>query len=176
MPSQTTRQFSERAYREGVPIGAAYVLCRNRGLLPQAAAQLAEEAAAEAHRRALVHDAFNDYQHFCNWLAVTAQNWVRDQFRRRRPLPLPDHDGWACATAEAEDWEEEALLRLRECLARLRPADQEVLRLTFLDRLTLDEAAAVLEPNGKGSPNARRLRIMRRRDVAIRRLRDYFGR
>ena len=174
MASLITRSFSQRAYEERVPIGAAYVLCRSRGLTPQAAVQLAEEAGAEAHSRALSWDKFKGYGHFRNWLVVTARNWVRDYFRRRCTSQLFMDDLALQPTSEAEDRELE-LTQLWEYLDRLPPEDREVLRLTFLEGLTLDQAAAVLEPNATGTPNARRLRVWSRRNVALSRLRSYFG-
>ena len=48
--------------------------------------------------------------------------------------------------------------------------DQRILRMTFGQNMTLDEIAAVLYPNEDASPNALRLRIKRRRDLALARL------
>ncbi len=166
------RVFVEQACQEGIPIGALVVRCRNRGLVHAAAVELAEEAAAEAYTRSLDRD-FESYVHYCNWLTRTALNWAIDRLRRRRPVrAVRETDCWVDAVETLGGMEED-LLHLREVIALLPVADQEVLRLAFFEQLTLEKMADRLEPNAPGSLNARRLRMKRKRDVAIERLRCY---
>jgi RNA polymerase sigma factor (sigma-70 family) len=86
---------------------------------------------------------------------------------------LDGDEGWVSATEETDLAEE--LPRLRQFITQLSAQEQEVLRLTFVERLTLEEIAERIEPGSGGSVNARRLRMMRMRDVAIERLRGYFN-
>ena len=169
------RLFVEQACQEGIPIGAVVVLCRNRGLNHAAALELAEEAAAEAYTRSLDHD-FESYVHCCNWLARTALNWAIDRLRQHhRTRPIRETDSWVDSVEMIEGMEED-LFRLREGICQLPQAEQDLLRLAFVEQLTLKEIADRLEPDSQGSLNARRLRMKRKRDVAIQRLRSYFGR
>lgn len=68
---------------------------------------------------------------------------LRSRLYASRPVPAADAAGE----------------RVREALARLRPVEQEVLRLTEWDGLTADEAAVVLGC----SPGALRVRLHRAR-------------
>lgn len=169
------RLFVERACQEGLPIGAVVVLCRNRGLIQAAALELAEEAAAEAYTRSLDRD-FESYAHCCNWLARTAINWAIDRLRQRRRVRYVRESDFGADSVSIIEGTEEDLLRLHEGIGQLPQVEQEVLRLAFFEQLTLEEMADRLEPDVQGSLNARRLRMKRKRDVAIQHLRCYFGR
>src|SRR4051812_37368384 len=119
------KAFAEQAAREGVPIGAVVVACRNRGMPHALAVQMAEESAAEAYLRSL-GARFADYTHYRRWLMRTALNWVVDQLRKRRSLrPLPADEGLMAAACPPE--EEGAMLRA--FAARLPPDEREILRL-----------------------------------------------
>jgi RNA polymerase sigma-70 factor (ECF subfamily) len=97
------------------------------------------------------------------WLYRTAWNSLLHQFRSQRrrerltarlsqmPTAAPGGDT-AAADSEAADV-------VRSCLARLTDADQELIRLTYWERLTTAEAAYILG----GSPAAVRVRLHRAR-------------
>lgn len=163
------RAFIEAAYRRGVPAGYVALKCRNWGLSRERAAEVAEDAAAEAFVRALTHT-FESEAHFHNWVTKVACHAVIDRLRRERlPPPGPEPpDRIAPPPPDPTD-----APTVAACLARLSKDEQEIVRLTIEEELTLDALADRLLPPDDRSANARRLQIKRKRDVALRRLRGY---
>lgn len=163
------RSFAEQAFREGIPVGAVVLRCRNWGVAGPRAAEVAEEAAAEAYRRALDRP-FDSAAHFRAWVTRAALNVAVDVLRRetrRRTVPLGEHLAAPPHAPEAE------AAPVAACLARLPTEEREIVRLTFEEGLTLDEIAERVLPPGDGSANARRLRVKRKRDIALDQLRRY---
>ena len=164
----TGQSFLTRAFRDRVPIGGVGARCRNWGVLHGRAMDIAEEAAAEAYCRVLGRS-FGSEDHFRAWLTRIAMNIAVDLLRASRtrsasslaamaaPMPASDLD-----TAD-----------LAECLGKLAEEEQRILRMTFEEKLTLDQIADQILPPNEGTANARRLRIKRRRELALRRLRCY---
>jgi len=111
-----------------------------------AAEELAMDTFAEAW---LSRDRLRGRQRDSNvvgpWLRGIAANLHRSRqrkLRRRRQEPLPD-DGVVALTAAETDTEERLDL-LRRAFARLRPDQQTVLRMFYLDEASTREVAALL--------------------------------
>jgi RNA polymerase sigma factor (sigma-70 family) len=171
MAAALGRSFAEQAFRDGIPVGAVLLKCRNWGVSGPRAAHVAEEAAAEAYRRALDRP-FEGDAHFRAWVTRAALNVAVDILRREaraRAVPLADR-----LAAPPSGGESDAAL-VEAGLARLPAEEREIVRLTFEEGLTLDEIADRVLPPGGGSANARRLRVKRKRDVALERLRGYLS-
>jgi DNA-directed RNA polymerase specialized sigma24 family protein len=166
------QDFAERAFRDGIPLGAVALACRNWGLPYRRAADLAEQAASEAHCRALDRE-FDGEDHYRAWVTRTAVNCAVDLLRqanRARSLP-PDVPGFLPRSDAGPDAAD-----LAEAMSLLSEEDRDILHMTFVENLTLDEIADRTPSAGPGSANARRLRVKRRRDVALERLREYLER
>ncbi len=164
------RAFTERVFLKGVPRRAVEVRCRAFGLCSDRARDLAEEAAAEAHRRAIVR-CFTSEDHYSKWVTRTALNFAIDKIRRmtRERTVI-----WIVAstreiTSEAEVDRE----TLRKALSILSDEERRVLTLTFDEGLTLDQIADTVDFGAIISPNAKRLRIKRMRDDALCKLRRF---
>jgi hypothetical protein len=168
MTAALGRFFAEEAFREGIPLGAVVLKCRNRGVSGRRAAQIAEEAAAEAYRRSLDR-VFQSAEHFRAWITRTALNAAVDILRREgrtRSVSFLERLAVSAASVEVDT----ALVS--DCLSRLSALERGILHMIFEERLTLDEIAARVLPAEDGSPNARRLRVKRKRDRALAFLRD----
>jgi RNA polymerase sigma factor (sigma-70 family) len=162
------RRYVEAALREGIPSEMILLKCRNWGVTATRAAAIAEEASAEAYLRAL-EQSFDSETHYRAWVSRTALNFAVDLLRRgSRTRPLGTTDLAAPSTRAPVN-----TATLSECLEKLDEEQQQILRMTYEEGLTLDEIALRLLPSEGGSANARRLRIKRKRDVALRQLRRY---
>ena len=161
--------FAERAYIAGIPARIVAHKCGNWGLSPARAADLAEEAAAEAYYRSLTH-CFANWDHYRGWITETALNYAIDKLRRAsRSQSLT----WVAPTADGSSDHDSLAAGLAEGMAALAEEERALLKLTYDEELTLDQIAGRVAAEDKGSLNAKRLRIKRKRDEALRKLRAY---
>jgi len=167
--NRSGRQFADAAFLDGVPASSVFLKCRNWGLMTRRATDVAEEASAEAYRRSLAED-FNNADHYRAWITRTAINVAIDILRAgSRSWPLGEFD-----RAQVSGTETGFADRVLEAaLATLPEDDRVIVSMTFEQGLTLDEIAEQISALADGSPNAKRLRIKRRRDAALRQLRVY---
>jgi DNA-directed RNA polymerase specialized sigma24 family protein len=75
--------------------GAIFVECRQRGVAPERAREMAQEAVQEALVRLLQRygqtpEHYTSYEHFCNSVTRAAINFARGQLRQRRAVSLPE--------------------------------------------------------------------------------------
>jgi DNA-directed RNA polymerase specialized sigma24 family protein len=159
--------------RERVGIGAVFLACRNRGVAPERARDLAEEAVqqalAQAARIADLEGRFESFQHFCNWAQRVAINHVRSILRHERRGRQFAEDEEVAEPAQPP----EAVQLVREFVAGL-PADERDLLLASYDGgETLDELARRLLPPDDRSDSGRRSAIWRRRRALLARLRQW---
>ena len=161
------RSFVIEATRAGIPFGAILLACRNWGLPPMICVDLAEEATQEAHLRGL-DVSFPVAGDYYRWVTVIGRRFAIDVLRRKqRAINLGDGaDALTARVGKADDQD-----GLAGHLEGLPEEDQCILRMTFVDGMTLDEIVAVVFANEDASPNALRLRVKRRRDLALGRLR-----
>jgi hypothetical protein len=80
-------EWAGRVLREGIGIGAVFLLYRSNGAAPQRARDLAEEAVQEALARAagitnVVERLEHSFDYFCNWVRRVAINHARSTLRR----------------------------------------------------------------------------------------------
>lgn len=172
MATTPGRSFVEQAFGDGVPTRVLLHRCQNWGIVFERAVILAEEATAEAHRRLLDRN-FESYAHYRSSVTQTAIRVLIDilrRERRRRTLPL-DEELAAPVSIAGPDYSD-----LAKFLSMLSEMERVILRLTFEEERTLDEIADRVLPPSDSSLNARRLQIKRKRDLALRRLRNYFDR
>jgi RNA polymerase sigma factor (sigma-70 family) len=160
--AQDLPDFAKRALAQEIPQRAVAHRCRSRGLHAVRAEQIAEEASAEAYVRA-VNQEFSSESHFRAWLTYVANNVARDLLRRENRLRQLEHDESLPGRDHSQIVQEEIVL----CLGRLNPDMQQILQLAYELEFTLDEIADYLQINASLSPNARRLRVKRLRDVAL---------
>ena len=113
-------------------------------------ADLAEECVAETFSRFIhaLHRGSGPDQHLKAYLYRVAHNWVTDCFRRKPPPELPldperhiDHDADPC-DALAVSLEQE---RVRSALTLLTPDQRQVIVLKYLEEMSNEEVAKVLE-------------------------------
>jgi RNA polymerase sigma factor (sigma-70 family) len=171
-------QFEEwagRVLREGIGIGAVFLVYRRHGAAPERARDLAEEAVQEALARAaripnVVARVEDSFDYFCNWVRRVAINHARSTLRReRRGRQL----------AEGEDVEApptdppEHVQVVRAFLEQLTQEERDLLMLAHEEKVSLDELAErFLVPDGR-TENARRLAIWSRRRHIRERLRQW---
>lgn len=157
------------AYRDEVPARAVAHKCRNWGISRARAEQLAAEASGEAHFRSL-GQSFQNERHYRGWVTLTAINFTIDGLRagaRSRSL------NWV-ASADKGTQEADCINQwLEEGLATLDDLERSLVRMTFEDGLTLNEICRIFEKTQGEPTNAGRLRIKRRRDRALKKLRDF---
>jgi DNA-directed RNA polymerase specialized sigma24 family protein len=169
MAAYSGEVFAERAYLAGVPAQVVAHKCRNWGLRPQRSADLADEAAAEAYSRSLTR-CFENEDHYRAWVTQTALNYTVDKLRREsRSQSLT----WIVPEVVGASNPHSVAVGLAEGLATLAEDERNLLTLTYEEDLTLDQIARRIAIGGDGSPNAKRLRIKRKRDDAQRKLRKY---
>jgi DNA-directed RNA polymerase specialized sigma24 family protein len=172
MAASSIREFAEHAVRDQVPWRAVLQKCRHWSVRPDRAAQIADEAAAEAFCRSLRFQFESEARYRC-WITRTALNFAVDLLRaeaRTRSLPPLDFAVLAATPNVNVDVSRE----LASAIAQLTDEEKGIIQWS-LDGLTLDEMAEKMYPNDTASPNAKRLRIKRTRDIALRHLRDYFA-
>ncbi len=161
------------ALEEGIPERAVYLRCRNWGLLPSRARDLAESAAAEAYLRALDVDLPTEI-YYRRWVTRVALNFAVDELRRmRRHHSLDDED----PQAPAEKASSLDIGRLLIAIDSLPELERHIIKLSWFSeqKVTLDDIARTLLPDDKRSPNAKRIEIKRKRDVALALLRVYLN-
>jgi RNA polymerase sigma factor (sigma-70 family) len=168
MAAYSGEVFAEDAYLAGIPARTVRHKGRNWGLSFSRAEDLAEDAAAEAYHRSLTH-CFHNEEHYRAWVTQTAINLAIDKLRREsRSQSLT----WLVMSNEASDHERIAAI-LAGGLATLAQDERELLTLTYEEGWTLDQIARLVTVPEAGSPNARRLRVKRKRDQALRKLKTY---
>lgn len=149
------KTFVEKAVADGVPRLAVLLKCRNWGIPSGRSADIAEEAAAEAHRRSLPRQ-FRDSNHYRAWVTRAAINVAIDLLGRQSRL--------VCCTWIAElGFDPHRSNELKEVLAdasaNLTDRQRLLLNLSYDLGLTLNAIAERPLPEAAGSPNAKRLRI-----------------
>ncbi len=77
------------------------------------------------------------------WLFHVARNLAVDHLRREKSVRLVDEEGVTLPAAEATISFREDLSQLQDCLARLRPAEREVVRLKFQEGMSYQEISSV---------------------------------
>lgn len=169
--AEMLRAWHQEALSQDIPAASVYLKCVNWGLSRLRAADLAEEATAEALLRSL-RQQFESKSHFRHWLIRAATNFAVDTIRhetcRRRPFP---EDAIALAVG-IDDWSEV----LREAMSCLDEKERDVIRLIYGEEMTLDQTASILFPLESTSRNATRLRVKRIRDAALSQMRDFLSR
>lgn len=161
------KAFVEGALVDGIPRLAVLLKCRNWGIPTSRAADIAEEASAEAYQRSL-DQSFNDANHFRAWVTRTAVNAAIDLLRQQSKAVS---FSLIAEFGIAPKRDNEIKDALDDALRSLTRHEQELVALTYEHGLTLDAIAERLMSNEGGSANAKRLRIKRQRDEAIRKLR-----
>jgi RNA polymerase sigma factor (sigma-70 family) len=167
------RMYVARACLDHIPIGAVYLVCRNRGLSHGPARDVAEEASNEAHLRLLDRD-FNEYSDYCRYVTTTACNHAIDQLRRaNRTRPFAEDEDFPAPCNCTAELGAERLAVLAAALDRLSEEERQLIRMWHEEGLTYDQMAVRLLPGRGGSANAQRLCIRRRLMLARQRLRGY---
>lgn len=163
--------FVEKAVTDGIPRLAVQLKCRNWGIPSDRAADIAEEASAEAYQRSL-DQRFNDANHFRAWVTRSAINAAIDLLRQQSRFISCN---WLAELGFDYQLHNELKDVLAAALESLTNRQRLLLDLSYDVGLTLDEIAKRLPPGGSGSPNAKRLRIKRERDQALTILRAFFS-
>jgi RNA polymerase sigma factor (sigma-70 family) len=170
-------EWAARVLREGIGVGAVFLLYRGRGVAPQRAHDLAVEAVQEALvRAASIGDVPARFQHsfvyFCNWVRMVASNYARSICRReQRARQLAETEAEDIEAPSAEPPERVQLLR--DFLQQATQEERDLLLLSYEEGLTLDDLAQRFLPPDDRSESARRLAIWRRRRDTRRRLRQW---
>ncbi len=86
-----------------------------------------------------------DPARFSVWLYRIARNRVYLEFRRRRQVVELDGEMEAPDNIEEEALSFEDAAKLHRCLGELKPIHKEVLMLRFIEQMSYDQIAAVLE-------------------------------
>lgn len=165
------KTFVEGAIIDGIPRLAVLLKCRNWGIPSNRAADIAEEASAEAYQRSL-GQRFNDSAHYRAWVTRTAINVAIDLLRQQARF-VSCH--WLAELGCDPQRRNELKDVLADALEALTDRQRLLLSLTYDVGLTLDEIAERLLPNVGGSPNAKRLRIKRERDEALTSVRAFLA-
>jgi RNA polymerase sigma-70 factor (ECF subfamily) len=86
-----------------------------------------------------------DIESFPPWLYKIARNKVYQQLRRNR-TPLELNENLVVANdASDEDFSAEDAARIHQCLSKLSPAHKEVLMLRFLEQMSYEQMAKVID-------------------------------
>lgn len=134
------------------------------------ARQNAEDLTTKVFMKALKNiNQFQGKAQFSTWLYAIARNELNDFFRRRRSEAQFDEEQYGLAQQSAEPGDSEKLLqqksaRVESILSKLPGKYSQVLRLRFLQNLSVKETAQVLgitEVNVK----VRQLRALRKAKV-----------
>jgi DNA-directed RNA polymerase specialized sigma subunit len=169
MAAYSGEVFAARAYQAGIPARIVYQKYRNWGMNHQRAVELADDAAAEAYYRSLTH-CFHSEEHYQAWVAKTALHFVIDKLRREsRSQALT----WIASLADRASDQGLDANAVAAGLATLASDERILLTMTFEEDLTLDEIAGHVAASDPGSPTAKRLRIKRKRDRALSKLKAY---
>lgn len=159
-------EYAAAAFRDQVPISVLKLKCRFWCTSSGRAEDLAEEATAEAFRKSLTID-FEGQQHYRAWITRTAINAAIDIVRREAYLQAYTSQ----VRLESSSTQNSSSSDLHTALESLTEEFQTLLKLTFFERLTLEELSERLLPDDTRTPNAKRLHIKRRRDLALAELR-----
>jgi RNA polymerase sigma factor (sigma-70 family) len=151
---------------------ALHRFLRRRGLLPDRAAGLAEEATQEAARRAAERTGspgyFQSREHLRNWMMLVARRYASDRLDRERASQLPEgHD-----VPQRPSSREEFFGRVWDCFSRLPLQDQRILDWHYWDGMTDVQIAQILFDPSKGTPAALGQRARKLRLAAEARLRE----
>jgi RNA polymerase sigma-70 factor (ECF subfamily) len=84
---------------------------------------------------------------FTVWLYRIARNRVYQEFRRRKQVMELDESMEAPDNPEEEVLSFEDAARLHRCLGELKPFQKEVLMLRFIEQMSYDQTAEVLDCN-----------------------------
>jgi RNA polymerase sigma-70 factor, ECF subfamily len=150
MPKCEEERLVERAQQDPQAFGVLYDRYVDR-IFTFAWRQTADEALAKdvtatTFEKALRHLRRYQWQgnSFCAWLYRIARNEISQHYRRQRFLaPLR---GWLLSDLNVEKsvQRQERKDALHRALARLSPADREVINLRFFEELTSAEVAEIL--------------------------------
>jgi len=86
-------------------------------------------------------------ERFTVWLYRIARNHVYQEFRRRRQVVELDESMEAPDNTEEEMLSFEDIARVHQCLGELKPWQKEVLMLRFIESMSYDQIAEVLDCN-----------------------------
>jgi len=123
---------------------AVFEYCRNQGMAPQRAVDMAEDAEQQAlFQAARISDVTarfqNSYKYFWNWVLFVARNHVRSAGRRTgRCRPFAEGEEIAAVTRDGQIDP--------EFLERLTPLERRFVELYFGEGYTLLDAGHILLP------------------------------
>jgi len=86
-------------------------------------------------------------ERFTVWLYRIARNRVYQEFRRRRQVVELDESMEAPENPEEEVLSFEDAAKLHQCLGELKPLQKEVLTLRFIEQMSYEEIAEVMDCN-----------------------------
>jgi len=92
-------------------------------------------------------DTLADPEKFATWLYQIARNRVYEEFRRKKRVVELDELLEAPDNPEDEILSFENIARLHQCLGQLKPWQKEVLMLRFIESMSYDQIAEVLDCN-----------------------------
>ena len=102
---------------------------------------------------------FNPEYSFFPWLKTIALNLLRDEIRSRKTLS-DDAKESLIANLKSDDESEEELGALKDCLSNLDMAQQDIMKLRYWSKLSIDELSKQIQKK----PSAVKMQILRIRE------------